>query len=114
MQLFIHITNHIETVNPIMSKLMDAGIRGASVVDCEGMLSVINQDSVDAPSIFGGLRQFINQDHEKNKMIFILLRDEEIKLAVDAIHEVAGSLKLPNKGIMFTLPVTRWEGVHKE
>ncbi len=114
MQLFIHITNHKETVNPIMSKLMERGISGASVVDCEGMLSVINSDSVDAPSMFGGLRQFLNPEHEKNKMIFILLKDEEIADAVDAIHEVAGSLKLPNKGIMFTLPVTRWEGVNKD
>ena len=44
-------------------------------------------------------------------MILVVLKDEEIKGAIDIIHEVSGDLKLPNTGILFTVPVTRWEGV---
>mgnify|MGYP003491187482 CR=1 FL=1 len=111
MQLLIHITNHEESVTPIMEKMMAAGIHGASVVDCEGMLASVNADSVNAPSIFGGLRQFVNPERPSNKMIMVVLKDEEVKGAIDIIHEVSGNLKLPNTGIMFTVPVTRWEGV---
>lgn len=109
MQLLVHITNHKDSVNPIMVKLADAGFHGASVVDCEGMLKSINEDSVEAPGIFGGLRQFANPGNEQNRMILIVLKDHEVDDAIRIIHEVSGDLKLPNTGILFTLPVTRWE-----
>ena len=105
MQLLVHITNHENVVDPIMIKLAKAGFHGASVVDCEGMLKSLNQDSVDAPTIFGGLRQFVNPGRQQNKMILVVLKDEEIQSAIDIIHSVSGDMKLPNTGIL----VTRWE-----
>lgn len=111
MQLLVHITNHEEAITPIMDKMMAAGIHGASILDCEGMLAAVNQDSVNAPSIFGGLRQFVNPERPQNKMIMVVLKDEDVQKAVDIVHEVSGDLKLPNTGVMFCLPVTRWEGV---
>ena len=109
MQLLIYITNHEDTVNPIMKKLAEAGFHGATIVDCEGMLYALNQDSVDAPAIFGGLRQFVNPGRQQNKMILIVLQDEDIGKAIDIIHSVAGDLRKPNTGIVFSMPVTRWE-----
>jgi len=114
MQLLIHITNHESTVNPIMAKLMEAGVQGGTIVDCEGMLEALNEDSVDAPAIFGGLRKFVNPDRQANKMIMLVLKDEDVSTAVNCIHEVTGSLKEPNTGILFTVPITRWEGVSKD
>ena len=114
MQLLIHITNHENTVNPIMERLMEQGFHGATIIDCEGMLKAINEDSVDAPAIFGGLRQFINPGRQTNKMIFLVLKDEDVSGAIDIIHSVSGDLKQPNTGILFTVPITRWEGVAKD
>lgn len=94
-----------------MEKMMEEGIHGASVVDCEGMLAAVNADSVNAPAIFGGLRQFVNPDRPKNKMILVVLKDEEVEKAIRIIHAVSGDLKLPNTGVLFCLPVTRWEGI---
>ena len=113
MQLFVHITNHEESITPIFQKLMDAGLQGASVVDCQGMLTTLSACGEDAP-IFGSLRQFINPCRQTNKMILIVLKDEEVPVVKDIIHSVAGDLKSPNTGILFTLPVMNWEGVsHK-
>ena len=109
MQLLVHITNHEDVVNPIMVKFAKAGLHGATVVDCEGMLKSLNEDSVDAPAIFGGLRQFMNPGRQQNKMMFVVMKDEEIQTAINIIHEVSGDMKLPNTGILFTLPITRWE-----
>ena len=114
MQLLIHITNHEDTVNPIMAKLAEHGFHGGTIVDCEGMLKAINEDSVDAPAIVGGLRRFINPGRQTNKMILLVLKDEEVSDAISIIHDVAGNLKMPNTGILFTLPITRWEGVAKD
>ncbi len=114
MQLLIHITNHENTVHPIMSRLMEAGFHGGTSLDCEGMLTALNEDSVDAPAIFGGLRKFVNPDRESHKMIMLVLKDEEVTEAINIIHSVSGDLKLPNTGILFTVPITRWEGLMKD
>ena len=60
---------------------------------------------------FGSLRKFINPDHEPGKMLFAVLREEQIGVAKSCIHDVCGSLDRPNAGIMFTVPVTSVEGV---
>lgn len=111
MELLVHITNHEESVTPIMEKMMAAGIHGASIVDVEGMLAAVNADSDNAPSIFGGLRQFVNPGRQQNKMIIVVLKDDQVDQAINIIHEVSGDLKLPNTGIVFCLPVARCEGV---
>lgn len=114
MQLFIHITNNETSVTPILSRMLEAGIHGATVLDCKGMLSSLNQASEDAPPIFGSLRQFINQERQSNKMVMAVLKDEDVPVVRDIVHEVAGDLKQPNTGILFTVPVMNWEGVsHK-
>ena len=107
MELLVHITNHEETVTPIMDKMMAAGIHGASIVTCEGMLAAVNADSVNAPAIFGGLRQFLNPERPQNKMILVLLEDNQVQQAIDIVHQVSGDLRLPNTGVMFVLPVSR-------
>ena len=70
MQLFVHITNHEENITPIFKRLIEAGIQGATVVDCQGMLTTLSECNMeDAPPIFGSLRQFINhQDFLLNNL----------------------------------------------
>jgi hypothetical protein len=54
MQLFVHITNHEENVAPIFKRLIEVGIQGATVVDCQGMLTTLSEcNTRDAPPIFG-------------------------------------------------------------
>jgi ribosomal protein L10 len=44
-------------------------------------------------------------------MIMVVLKDEDIPTVKDIVHQVAGDLKQPNTGILFTLPIMNWEGV---
>lgn len=110
MQLFFYITSHEESVTPILSKMMDEDIHGATIVDCEGMLSALNASSEDAPPIFGSLRELINPQRQAHKMLMVVLRDEDIPKMKDIIHGVSGSLKQPDTGILFSVPVMNWEG----
>lgn len=114
MQLFVHITNQESNVSPILSRMMDAGIHGATVVDCKGMLTTLSESGGEEPPIFGSLRQFINPERQSNKMILVVLKDEDVPKAREIVHSVSGDLHLPNTGILFTVPVMNWEGVsHK-
>lgn len=114
MQLFVYVTNRAECMTPILNGLVEQGVSGATTVDCKGMLTALTETSVDAPPIFGSLRQFINPQHESGKMLFVLLKDEDVPKVKQVVHSVSGDLRLPNTGILFTLPVMNWEGVsHK-
>ena len=44
-------------------------------------------------------------------MILAVLKDEDIPRVREIIHGIAGDMKLPNTGILFTVPVMNWEGV---
>jgi len=114
MELFVYITSKTDTVTPILKEMMEKDIHGATVVDCQGMLGSIDSDSDDAPPIFGSLRQYLNPQGAEHKMIFAVIKDEDFPVVKQAIHDVCGSLKTPNTGIFFTVPITNWEGVaHK-
>lgn len=84
MLLFIYITNRVATVSPILQKMAERGIHGATMVDCEGMLQTLAADSIEPPPFFGSLRKFINPDHEPGKMLFAVLREEQIGVASPA------------------------------
>ncbi|MDD3920510.1 MAG: hypothetical protein PHO41_05000 [Eubacteriales bacterium] len=114
MQLFVLITNEVDSINPLLSTLMQKGVTGATVVDCKGMLTSLSQSSVDAPPIFGSLRRFIDPERESGKMLFVVLRDEQLSIVRGAVHKQLGDLDRPNRGVMFTIPVMSVEGVKND
>ena len=111
MQLLVVITNQTEKVPNVLSAFMEEGIKGASVLDCEGMLAALDRASIEPPSIFGSLRKFINPENELNKMLVVLFEDELIRKAKDIIHREVGQFNKPNTGVMFVLPVLDVEGI---
>ncbi len=111
MELLVFITNHVDIVAPILAEFLEAEIKGATVVDCQGMLQELNASSVEPPPIFGMLRSFINANHEPGKMILAVLNKEDIEKARGLIHKFSGGLDAPNKGVLFALPVSFAEGV---
>ena len=112
MTLLVYISNHRDSMTPILQTMADRDIHGATTVDCEGMLQSLCVDSVEPPPIFYSLRQFLNPQHEPGKMLFVVLEDDQVDIAKRTIHEIAGSLEEPNSGIMFTIPVSSVEGVN--
>ena len=110
MNLLVFITSKVETIDPILAELLERNLCGASVVDCAGMLKSLNESSVDAPPIFGSLRKFINPDHESNKMLLIVLSEEDTKTVRSIIKKHMNSLNQPNTGILFEVPICNVEG----
>ena len=57
MQLVIMIIHDSDHMNSILVKMMEAGIKGGSLIDCEGALQAIGRASSDPPPVFGSLRE---------------------------------------------------------
>ena len=111
MKLFVLITNQSQSVPSILKELVNHGINGATMVDCEGMLQTLSYSTVDPPPIFGSLRQFLNPDHAGGKLMLVVIRDDQVDTVRTVIRSILGSLERPNTGIEFTVPIFDVEGV---
>lgn len=111
MQLLTLVLNRIDCLADLLAKWMAAGISGTTIVDCEGMVQVLGASSIEPPPIFGALRQFLNPEREKGKLLFTVLSDAQVETAKKIINEVVGGIEKPDTGIVFTIPLTSVEGL---
>lgn len=113
MKLLTFITSHEEIISPLMERLAKNGIKGASIVDCEGMLKSIESIDLGDGIIFGSLRKYLNPERTKNKMVLIATHSSDLEKCKTAIRDICGDLALPDNGIMFVLPIEYVEGYEK-
>lgn len=112
MQLLILIIHDPKQMETILMRMMESGIRGGSLVDCEGVLQAIGASGGEKPPVFGSLRQYLNPDSErKNKMLLSAMSAEEIQKTHEIVVEVTGGLQKANTGIFLSLPVGFSDGV---
>lgn len=111
MLLQVLILRQVELVPELLSEFAREGVRGSTVIECEGALQVLGQASVDAPPIFASLRKFLNPDQEHNKLVLTVLSEDTYPRARRAISKVVGDLSVPGTGILFTVPITNVEGL---
>lgn len=114
MQLLILILNNTRHMDKILAGMLAAGIRGGSLLDCEGVLQAMAHNSVEPPPIFGSLRQYLNPERgETNKVLLSALSDEEVEKARQIVRDVTGGLDKANTGILMTVPILTIEGLAK-
>ena len=111
MQLFVLILNKTECLPKLLGEFLSAGIKGATIYDSMGEVQYIGHETVETPPIFGSLRKFINPDHEQNKTVLVILRDEQVEAARAIVNKVTGGLDKPGTGIIFTVPVSFVDGI---
>ncbi|MDD6308164.1 MAG: hypothetical protein PUB07_02265 [Clostridia bacterium] len=111
MQLIFLVLNKVECLGQILAGFMEAGIKGATVLDSTGMLNAVDRSEVEPPPIFGSLRKFLCFDHDNNKVVFAVVSEEQVKKASEIVNTITGGLDQPNTGILFTVPVGYVEGI---
>ena len=111
MQALFVVLKQVDLVNELIHALAQAGVHGGTIIDSTGMANALAAYE-DLP-IFGVLRRIVQDDGEKecSKTMLFVLKDEEIDMVKNVIHEVVGNLDRPNSGILFAVPVTFVEGL---
>jgi len=109
MKLMVIVLNKVEMLEALLETMTARGLRGATILNSTGMLKVLT-GSEDLP-LFGSLRYLIDSDREENKTILIVLREEQVAVAKETVHDIVGDLSKPNTAILFTLPVEDVEGI---
>lgn len=110
MQLLVTILKRASVMDELMRSLAKVGVRGATVLDGIGMAeSLVHME--DLP-LFGVLRRIMMDDeHEGSKVMLIALEDRIVGNVMDIVRLTVGDMSEPNTGIMFTLPIIRFEGI---
>ncbi len=106
MELVVAVIENPDDVNPILDRLYENDIPGATVIDSRGMGHMI----ADHTSIFSRFSDLTGGEgaSKHSNVIFTVLEDEKmIEKAVNIINETVGGMDRPDTGIVFTLPVNR-------
>lgn len=114
MQMLIMVLNNVSHLEHILTEFENSGIHGATIIDSTGMAKVMNHTKPNELPIFGSLRMLMNEQRPFNKTIFTVLKDEKVQTAISCIKNVVGDLSRPDVGIVFTVPVSFWEGINFE
>lgn len=109
--LFI-ILNEIEYLEDILTAFVEVGVKGATILDSQGMGSaLINNENRQIP-LFGALKRFSDSAHPYNKTIFTVIENEElVDNTIAAVKDILGDISKPGVGLMFTLPIGRIYGM---
>jgi nitrogen regulatory protein P-II 1 len=110
MELLVCIVKNHRQVEDILTGFLDVGIRGATVLDAQGMGQII---ATSIP-IFAGFKSLFPVGGGSTYMILSVLEQELVSKAVSVIEEVTGDFDKPGAGFLFTMPVSTVKGMAKE
>lgn len=109
MKALFLILNKTEKLNDVLEAFVKVGINGATVVDSQGMGSALSESNL--PMFGGFLRTVLDNNRPFNKVIFSVVKDEEVlNDAIAAVEDILGDMSKPGVGLMFVMPVDRVVG----
>ena len=113
MEVFGLVLNHTELLAPIMQDMKDAGFRGATAVDCTGMLRELDGNvDVNAP-MMGLLRHFHSPERSQCKLLFAVIQEEDRPRLLEIVNKRTGGLEQVEAGVAFGVPLEFIGGVRK-
>lgn len=111
MNILFLILNETEYLDDILDAFIDIGVKGATILESQGMGSAIANGDRDMP-FFGALRTLLDNARPYNKTIFTVIEDEQVlNDAIEAVQDILGDMTKPGVGLMFTLPIGSIHGM---
>lgn len=111
MNILFLVLNETEYLDEILDAFIDVGVRGATILESQGMGSALTNGGQDIP-FFGALRTLLDNAKPYNKTIFTVIEDDIVlKNAIEAVQDILGDMTSPGVGLMFTLPVGSIHGM---
>lgn len=114
MQLLLLILHDKKQMEQVLVRMMEAGIRGGTLVECEGVLQALGKSGLKKPPVFGSLQQYLDPDDDrKNRMLLAALGAEDIEKTHQIVLEITGGLDRANTGVFLTLPLGFTDGLNE-
>lgn len=114
MHVLFLVLNEIEYLDDILEAFVEAGVKGATILDSQGMASAIASNSNRQIPLFGSLKSFLDSSRPYNKTVFTVVEsDELLHKVINAVNDVVGDIRKPGIGLMFSIPVGNIYGLPK-
>lgn len=112
--LFI-VLNQVNELDEILARFVKIGVKGATVLDSQGMGgALVHGGNRDVP-FFGSLRTLMDSARPYNKTIFTVLENEElVEKTVAAVQETLEDLSPIGLGFMFSVPIGKVYGMCRD
>jgi len=110
MRLLVAVVHDPEKLDEILSGFLEIGITGATVLNSEGMGSVLSHDI----PIFAGLQTLVSGSRPQNRLVLSVIAQDKVKPVLELLRDVSGDLDKPATGIAFTVPVDEVFGLAPE
>jgi hypothetical protein len=108
MELLVCVVDRDQHLERILSAFVELGIRGATIINSEGMAHHVGEEL----PVLTGLRALLERTRPHNATVFSVIEDAAtIDGACAAVSEICGGLEHPGTGIIFTVPVHRVHGL---
>lgn len=106
MKALVIVLNETDYLDDILKKFVELGVKGATILDSQGMGRAIVHGNIDTIPMFASLRTILKGVRPYSKTIFTVIHKEELLLkTVKAVQELLESSKKIGSGFMFTVPV---------
>lgn len=100
------VLNETDYLDEILARFVDVGVRGATILDSQGMASALASSNEKDFPFFGSLKILFEGARPFNKTIFTVLENEElVDRTVAAVKDVLGDINTPGVGFMFSVPI---------
>lgn len=112
MQALFLVLNETDFLEDILEAFIEIGVKGATIVDSQGMGRALVTHSDQHIPMFGYLRNLMDDAHPYNKTIFTVLDSQElVDKVVKTVNDVVGDIDRPGVGFIFTMPVGSVYGI---
>ncbi len=100
------VLNETDYLDEILARFVDVGVRGATILDSQGMASALASSQGKDVPFFGSLKVLFEGARPYNKTIFTVLDSEDlVERTVAAVKDVLGDVNRPGVGFMFSVPI---------
>lgn len=109
------VLNETEYLDDILTAFVDIGVKGATILDSQGMgRALLDNENKQIP-LFGSIKSFLNNSHPYNKTIFTILEDDAlVDKVVQTVKSILGDMSKPGVGLMFTVPIGKVYGMRDD
>lgn len=104
MKAIFIVLNKQEYLDSILQTFVENNVKGATIIDSQGMGSAIVSGEYSNISLFGSLRNLLKDNQPYSKTIFTVVKDELVEDLIGEIREIFPEKK-PGIGFIFTMPV---------
>lgn len=110
MQLIYIIMKQINRTDELMVALANAGVKGATILDSEGMAKYLYK--AENVQTLDFLKQILNKENANaSKTIILAVNDDMVDTVRTTVKSILGNFDTPNVGVMFGVPISFTDGI---